>query len=291
MALVFFVVFVGDYSPQRQQRTQSFYYSVENAIKHYFYRNLENMDRNYWEKIAPDYNEEIFDVLQQDKKGYIKKAILKVAQPTASVIDIGCAIGKWLPVLSPAFKKVMAVDISAKNLAIAKKNFPQLENVEYKRADMSSGTSPFSGFDVALCVNAILTDSLKKRINFFSNIHKSLKKDGHLVLVVPSLESWLLTRIIQHQWKIDKRLFSTPLSGEEAKKRYGGIQQGNVEIDNVATKHYLADELELLLSKEGFEVTQKQKINYDWHTEFIQPPSWLKEPRPWDWMVVAKKIK
>lgn len=249
------------------------------------------MDRSYWEKIAPDYNEEIFDVLQQDKKGYIRKAINKLASPGASVIDIGCAIGKWLPVLSPAFKKVMAVDISAKNLTIAKKNFPQLQNVEYKRADMSSGTSSFSGFDMALCVNAILTDSLKKRIHFFSNIRKSLKKGGHLVLVVPSLESWLLTRIIQNQWKIDKRLFNTSLSEEEAKKRYAGIQQGNVEIDNVATKHYLGEELELLLSKEGFEVIQKQKINYDWHTEFIQPPHWLKEPRPWDWMVVARKIK
>lgn len=247
------------------------------------------MDRNYWEKIAPDYNDEIFDVLQQDKKGYIKKAIYKVAAPTASVIDIGCAVGKWLPALSPVFKKVMAVDISAKNLAIAKKNFPQLKNVEYKRADMS-GRSSFSGFDVALCVNAILTDSLKKRINFFSNIHKSLKKGGHLVLVVPSLESWLLTRIIQNQWKVDKRLFSAPLSGEEAKKRYADIQQGNVEIDNVATKHYLGEELELLLTKEGFEVLQQQKINYDWHTEFIQPPNWLKEPRPWDWMVMARKV-
>lgn len=249
------------------------------------------MDRSYWEKIAPDYNEEIFDVLQQDKKGYIRKAINKLASPGSSVIDIGCAIGKWLPVLSPAFKKVMAVDISAKNLTIAKKNFPQLQNVEYKRADMSSGTSSFSGFDMALCVNAILTDSLKKRTHFFSNIRKSLKKGGHLVLVVPSLESWLLTRIIQNQWKIDKRLFNTSLSEGEAKKRYAGIQQGNVEIDNVATKHYLGEELELLLSKEGFEVIQKQKINYDWHTEFIQPPHWLKEPRPWDWMVVARKIK
>lgn len=249
------------------------------------------MDRNYWEKIAPGYNEEIFDVLQQDKKGYIRKAILKVARPNASVIDIGCAIGKWLPVLSPVFKKVMAVDISAKNLAIAKKNFPQLENVEYKRADMSAGASSFSGFDVALCVNAILTDSLKKRIIFFSNIRKSLKKGGHLVLVVPSLESWLLTRIIQNQWKIDKQLFNTALSAEEAKRRYAGIQQGNVEIDNVATKHYLGEELELLLNKEGFEILQRQKINYDWHTEFIKPPNWLKEPRPWDWMVVARKIK
>jgi SAM-dependent methyltransferase len=249
------------------------------------------MDRNYWEKIAPDYNEEIFDVLQQDKKGYIKKSISRIASPTASVIDIGCAVGKWLPVLSPIFKKVVAVDISAKNLSIAKKNFPQLDNVGYQRADMSAGNSSFTGFDVALCVNAILTDSLKKRINFFSNIHKSLKKGGHLVLVVPSLESWLLTRIIQQQWKIDKRLFRSSLPGEVAIKRYAGIQQGNVEIDNVATKHYLGEELELLLGNEGFEVLKKQKINYDWHTEFIDPPSWLKEPQPWDWIIVAKKVK
>lgn len=54
-----------------------------------------------------------------------------------TVIDIGCAIGKWLPVLSPAFKKVIAVDISAKNLEIAQQLYPKYKNVEYLRADMS----------------------------------------------------------------------------------------------------------------------------------------------------------
>jgi ubiquinone/menaquinone biosynthesis C-methylase UbiE len=43
-----------------------------------------------------------------------------------------------LPVLSPAFKKVYAVDISANNLQIAKKNYPQYTNVEYLLADMST---------------------------------------------------------------------------------------------------------------------------------------------------------
>ena len=70
------------------------------------------MDRTYWEKIAPDYNEEIFDVLRNDNKGVIVSALKKVASKNKTVIDIGCAIGKWLPVLSPAFKEVYAVDIS-----------------------------------------------------------------------------------------------------------------------------------------------------------------------------------
>jgi 2-polyprenyl-3-methyl-5-hydroxy-6-metoxy-1,4-benzoquinol methylase len=247
------------------------------------------MDRKYWEKIAPGYNDEIFDVLHNDKKALIRSAIKKIASPGKTVIDAGCAIGKWLPVLSPAFKKVIAADISAKNLAIAKKNYPHYNNVEYVRADMSSHKIKLPKADVVICINAILTDSLKKRKAFFHNLSSCLKKDGHLILVIPSLESWLLTRIIQNQWKIDKKLFVEKLSGPEAIKRYKNIQQGNTEIDNVATKHYLKEELLLLLTHESFEVQGIKKIAYNWKTEFLNPPEWLQTPGPWDWMIVAKK--
>jgi len=248
------------------------------------------MERSYWEKIAPDYNEEIFDVLQQDKKGLIKKELRKIADPGASIIDIGCAIGKWLPVLSPLFKKVLAIDISAKNVAIAKKHFPHLPNIEYDRVDMSSPNYSLEGFDAALCINAVLSDSLIKRQRFFHNINKSLKATGHLVMVVPSLESWLLTHIIQQQWKIDRKLFDRKLNSSTAARRYKDLLQGNAEIDNVATKHYLGEELDLLLRREGFEILTRKKISYDWHTEFVAPPAWLQQPQPWDWMVVAKKL-
>ena len=80
------------------------------------------MKRPYWEKMASVYDEEIFDVLKQDKKGLIIKAIKKHANANATAIDIGCAIGKWLPTLSPLFNKVVALDISAKNLRIANFN-------------------------------------------------------------------------------------------------------------------------------------------------------------------------
>lgn len=74
------------------------------------------MDKAYWEKIATSYDDEIFDVLHHDRKAIIRSAIKKYASKKKIVIDIGCATGKWLSVLSPAFKKVYAVDISIKNL-------------------------------------------------------------------------------------------------------------------------------------------------------------------------------
>jgi len=247
------------------------------------------MDRNYWEKIAPDYNEEIFDVLKNDSQGLIVSAIKKVSSKNKTVIDNGCAIGKWLPVLSPIFKKVHAVDISKENLEIAKRLYPELTNVEYNRIDMSGAKAKMPLCDVGICINAILTDSLKKRNIFFSNLKKCIKKNGHLILVIPSLESSMLTSIIRQRWNPDKdanHVVKRNKSGFQLKN----ILQGNAEIDNVPTKHYLKEELQLLLANEGFQAEDFQKIEYDWTTEFLSPPKWLTEPKPWDWMVVAKKL-
>jgi len=247
------------------------------------------MKRTYWEKIAPAYDDEIFDVLHNDKKAIIRSAIKKFSSKNKTVIDIGCAIGKWLPVLSPAFKKVVAADISAKNLSIAQKNYPRYKNVEYLRVDMSGNKTKTPRCDFAICINAILTSSLKDRNVFFRSLSSCVKKGGHIVLVVPSLESYLLTSIVGNRWKIDRNVLAKKLSGKEALLKWNNIKQGNADIDNVPTKHYLREELTLLLQQEGFVTDDFQKIEYEWDTEFLKPPKWLKEPYPWDWMCVAKK--
>jgi hypothetical protein len=46
-----------------------------------------------------------------------------------------------------------------------------------------------------------------------------------------------------------------------------------------------------MLQHSGFEVVEAQKVEYTWATEFNNPPKWLTNPCPWDWLVVAKKIK
>ncbi len=246
------------------------------------------MDRSYWEKIAPEYNTEIFDVLKNDRKKVIISSIKQFASQKKNVIDIGCAIGKWLPVLSPDFKKVYAVDISIENLNIAKKLYPEFENVEYGRVDMSDARLKIKKCDVAICINAILTGTQHKRNIFFSNLKKCVKKNGNLILVIPSLESAMLTSIIRQRWNPDKDATDF-ISKKKSKEQLKNLLQGNTSIDGVPHKHYLKEELQLLLNNEGFVVEIFQKIEYRWDTEFLKPPKWLKEPRPWDWMVVAWK--
>ena len=248
------------------------------------------MDRKYWETIAPKYETEIFDVLQNDVSGSIIAAIEAMASPEKSMIDIGCAVGKWIPVLAPKFKLVIAADISARNLQIAKEKYTDFNNVEYHRLDMSADDLTVTPCDTAICINAILTDSLEKRINFFQSLSLCLHAGGELVLVVPSLESKLYTNIIADRWNVDDAENDKTPEPKKAIDQVKNIKQGVTDIDNVPTKHYLREELELLLTLEGFEVTLIKKINYDWGTEFHKPPKWLAGPYPWDWMCTAKKI-
>ncbi len=247
------------------------------------------MDRNYWEKIAPGYDDEIFDVLQNDRRGVIRDVIAGLADSKKTVLDAGCAVGKWLPVLSPLFRKVIAADISSKNLAIAQQRHTGLSNISYLRADFSSPRASLPNCDVAVCINAILTHEAKKRDAFFANLAKSVKKGGALVLVVPSLESGMLSRIVQRKWKIDRALFKQQFSSATAARKFDALLDGNLDIDNVATKHYLAAELELLLQRNGFTAHRMEKIEYEWTTEFVKPPEWLQQPAPWDWLCVAEK--
>jgi 2-polyprenyl-3-methyl-5-hydroxy-6-metoxy-1,4-benzoquinol methylase len=247
------------------------------------------MEKNYWEKIAPSYETVIFDVLKNDTSGKIVKSILSFADPKKSIIDIGCAVGKWMPVLAPVFGKVQAIDISNNNLKIAAKKYPQYTNITYERVDMSATTVKINKYDAAICINAILTSSLKKRDLFFKHMASYIKKGGDLVLVVPSLESKLFSHIIANKYNVDDAKKDKAPTGKRAISQIRYIKDGVTDIDDVPTKHFLKEELKLLLSLAGFEVEKIEKINYKWSTEFHKPPSWLKNPQPWDWMVKAKK--
>lgn len=247
------------------------------------------MKRAYWEKMASSYDAEIFDVLQQDKKALIRKAIKKYADPQSTVIDIGCAIGKWFPVLSPLFKKVIALDISAENLRIAKEKYPQFTNIEYLRGDMSNPRIRLPQCEMGICINAILTPDTKDRVNFFKNLTGCIRKKGVLILTVPSLESFLLSKLVQQEYKIDSPLFPTLNNAKKGLANWNKIVRGVGDIDDVPHKHFLGEELQLLLDRGGFDTLELKKIEYSWSTEFNRPPRWLKSPYPWDWMVIAQR--
>jgi len=63
-----------------------------------------------------------------------------------------------------------------------------------------------------------------------------------------------------------------------------------LNIEGVPTKHYLKEELTIYLSDFGLKVLSVDKVEYAWNTEFIEPPKWMNEPYPWDWLVICRKV-
>lgn len=247
------------------------------------------MKRSYWEHMAERYNEEIFDVRRQDKKALITQAIKKYAHPSHRIIDIGCAIGKWFPVLSPLCKEVIAIDISAANLKMAKTSFSQLSNITYLQKDMSKPAVTLPVCELGICINAILTPLAKDRKIFFKNLSRCIARKGKLIVTVPSLESYLLSRRLQKEYRIDRSVFPKLSNPKKGLRNWNNLLEGVCDIDEVPHKHFLAEELQLLFSRAGFTPLQIEKIEYSWKTEFNQPPSWLRKPYPWDWMIVVER--
>lgn len=247
------------------------------------------MKRSYWENMAQRYNEEIFDVRRQDKKALITKAIKKYADPSFRIADIGCAIGKWFPVLAPLGKEVIALDISAANLSIAKKTYSQYQNITYLQRDMSRPGIKLPVCELGICINAILTPDTKDRMIFFKNLSRCIAQQGKLIVTVPALESYLLARRIQNEYRVDPSFFPELSSPKKGLRYWNNLVQGVCDIDDVPHKHFLAEELQLLFSRAGFRPLRLEKIEYSWKTEFNDPPRWLRSPLPWDWMIVLEK--
>ncbi len=250
-------------------------------------------EESHWNGIAHRYEDEIFDVFRSDKFGRLRDCFSRYANPRHDAIDFGCGVGKAFRFLSPTFRHVIATDISGGCLkqARALAATAAYDNISFRRADMSRQGLRFEPVHFAFCCNVIMLPEPEKNRSMFRNMHRSLKKQGTAVMVLPSLDSILLATLRLMQWYAKEGVKPAEVPASEL-QYYSGhkrdLIQGIVKIDNVPTKHYTATELEVLLGDAGFSNVTIGKIEYDWNTEFSEPPSWLKAPYPWDWLVEAK---
>jgi SAM-dependent methyltransferase len=250
------------------------------------------MNKSYWNKMGRNYRDEIFSVSESDKSKIIKRALRKYAKPGSIAADFGCGIGGFVGMLAEHFKKVLAIDFSKSCLEKAKSIYSDLDNVSFHCADLTKSKLSFPKVDSILCVNAVITSSLAKRIAIFKNLSVHVKKGGYLFLVVPSLESAIYTNFRLIQWNLDDGMSPAlaAVSGmDKPQSPTACLYQGIVEIDKVPTKHYLKEELTATLEDLKFDVVSFSKVEYGWDTEFDSPPAWMKAPYPWDWLVVAKR--
>ena len=242
-------------------------------------------EETHWNRIAPAYNSEIFDVFESDTKKILARYFKKHGDKNHDVIDLGCGNGKAIPYLSPRFKTVLGLDISQKLLDQAK--LLPYKNVKLEQADLTKQFRyPKANF--VFCCNVAILPEVESNIAIIKVIRKSLKRGGQAVVIIPSLESmifsaWRLIDWYKKEGVPPEKIETSELSGFINRKT--DILQGLVSINGVTTKHYTAQEIEVVFNRCGLTVSKIEKIEYSWNSEFTAPPKWMKDPYPWDWLV------
>ncbi|MCE5340772.1 MAG: class I SAM-dependent methyltransferase [Planctomycetaceae bacterium] len=250
------------------------------------------MKREYWNGLSDKYEDEIFSVLENDKRKLICGLIEKYGSSSKTVNDFGCGIGHLLGILAKNFQQVNAIDISYKFIARAKKRYKHLSNIEYTVADLADNALEFPKTHFGMSVNLLIMPSHSVRIKIFDSMIKHIRKNGHLLMVVPSIESVMLTNYMLAQWNLRDginpiKAYSANFTSPETYSK--NLCHGIVPIDGVPTKHYLKEELEAMMVENKMKIINMQKIEYKWDTEFAAPPKWMKAPYPWDWLILSQK--
>lgn len=253
------------------------------------------MHEEFWDNVAPNYDEEIFNTLTSDRNDRLGATIRQLASKASLSCDFGCGVGRFLPLLLSCSPKVVATDFSLTSLEIARRQIEasQQDRVKLLKADLTKAGRKICKADFGLLINVIIMPGEKHRDAILTNVRANLKKGAKLVVVTPSLESALYSGSRMIDWK--QREGKSRRAAENAANRMlldevSNLAHGILQIDGTKTKHHLAEELEVQLRKHKFKVLQRDKVEYEWSEDFDSPPRWLKDPYPWDWLFVAERM-
>lgn len=250
------------------------------------------MNTRFWDRIASNFDNEVFDTLANDRNRTLLSHIDRFSSAESTACDFGCGVGRYVPLLAERFKTVCATDVSRNCLTLARDTCRGFDNVVYVRADLYSSRLKLGKFDFGISVNVLLEPAPQKRRRVLDNMFRHIANKGHILVVVPSLESALYSNLRLSQWndrsghRQDER---SAIKLPRKKSRGADVINGILNLDGVLAKHYLREELFVSLEDVGFEVSHVDRVEYPWIAIFDNPPRWMKDPYPWDWLAICHK--
>lgn len=245
-----------------------------------------------WNLVAPDLDEQVFEVAAHDLNGIIVEQVRKLAKNATTAADLGCGAGSLLPSLCSKFKKVYAVDYADELLKVAKKK-NDFTNIKYICHNLA-GTKPLSfSADVTFSINVLISKNHAHRQAMVQSLWRVTRRNGYCVVVVPSMESishiyQTLVRCSMREDKSHRKAVNDV--NRLYKKEVISPIEGIVSIGGIPTKCYTREEIAIVLSEAGFSIDEILRVEFPWSEEIEHAPHWLKGPYPWDWLVLARKI-
>lgn len=249
------------------------------------------MKASEWDALAPEFDEDVFDPTGTDLRGAVPRALRTVGRVDLAV-DFGCGIGRLLPSLVRRADRVVGLDFAQALLDRAHDRLAGAPNVELRRADLSRPLRSPRGAGLVCCVNVLLSPDARVRRGIGRNLRNALAEGGHLLLVVPSLESamWVNDRLIAANERDGARGARALRGGIGTDARSArDLLRGVVDQGSARTKHYLREECIVELRALGLEPVREDRVEYPWDAYLDHAPRWLGEPLPWDWLFLARR--
>jgi SAM-dependent methyltransferase len=282
-------------SQRRNQTINNFIHAFINHLWLFdrsprLFKKEQLMDANYWNGFAHEYHKVVTDAFTYGRGRTIEDFIDRIASPDRTAADFGCGTGKMLPFLAQKFHGVYGYDFSEKLLEYASERCRKIQNVQIAQVDLSEPVKHLPMVDMAISLNAAIMPDNEKRERMLKGIVSRIKPGGHLIFVVPSVESILYIAFRDMEFHIKKGLpakeaaLQVDLSSLTDPRQ---MAQGVLARGGEPTKHYLKEELTVLVKSLKLELLEITKVEYAWTTELDSVPRWMREPYPWDWLVFA----
>jgi SAM-dependent methyltransferase len=247
---------------------------------------------SYWDSLHESFEDAVFDPVGSDVRGAFWRALDRFSAGARRAADYGCGTGRQLPALAARFESVVGLDFAPRLVEVARRRCAGLDNVEIAPADLRRSALPARNIELGVCVNAWIMPRIEERTAMLRAIRRSLAPGAPLVLIVPSLEAGLYANERLIEWNRRSGLRGASLMREGIAATAAAARdllQGVIDLDGSRTKHFLREEAHSLLRDAHFEVVHEERIEYPWETYFDDPPRWLVEPLPWDWLFVARR--
>lgn len=244
------------------------------------------MDLAYWDKTLQNYAAEIVSVYDLDADAVVSNLIQQLARTGAcgSAADLGCGIGQFTELLSGYYDRVESCDFSSQGLRLTQERCAPLQGIHYHQLDLTSDPVPFNPVDLVLCINVLMMPSMDERLRAWRTVTNQVRQGGHLLLVVPAIESILMERHSELGQQLDEGQSCQDSLDATLPEHSTAMDfhQGVYTIDRARTKHYLKNELKAILQDHQFTIQQIQPLRY-------RAAEQTQDLDTWDWLVLAQR--
>jgi trans-aconitate methyltransferase len=230
------------------------------------------MSRRNWNRLAATFEVAVCDVTRSS--GAQLAELVRRSNPSKakSLIDAGCGIGSFTKRFGRRFGQVLAFDFAEKMVTRAKKLCVELPNVSWSTMGLEDAAAKLGPVgDLVVCLNVItsIDDALRRRQ--WTSLSGLAQSGGHVLVVVPSLESAL---------RVAK------FADEDNQIHDSDFASGSVFRGQYPQKHYGRAELRQTIHRAGLRVISLKRIHYPWSDDGVDDPGRL---APWSWVALARK--